>query len=163
MRAPRRFMDSYAIPISLTALMSSRDGNGSRPHEHVSAMQSPIEPHPTDATADAELPLIDQRVMGDWCNDMDREDVLAILARVPDEGARSLADFKKAIAASDLAYARRTAHRLKGMANNLGAARLGRMARAIELGCQSIDDVARQMSLLEQTLGETLGAIRTYS
>jgi HPt (histidine-containing phosphotransfer) domain-containing protein len=130
-------------------------------------MQSPIVPYSTsasvDATAEAELPLLEQRVMADWCTDMDREDVLAILARVPEEGARSMDDFKKAIAAADLASARRTAHRLKGMANNLGAARLGRMARAIELGCQSIDDVAGRMPLLEQTVGETLGALRAYS
>lgn len=129
-------------------------------------MQPPAELHstsaPADATAEAELPLIDRRVMSDWCGDMDKEDVIAILARVPDEGTRSLADFGKAIAASDLASARRTAHRLKGMANNLGAVRLARMARAIELGCQSIDEVSRRMAPLEQTLGETLEALRSY-
>jgi HPt (histidine-containing phosphotransfer) domain-containing protein len=136
-------------------------------HEYVSAMQPPSELHPTSASAEAiaeaGLPLIDQRVMSDWCNDMDKEDVIAVLARVPDEGTRSLADFAKAIAARDLALARRTAHRLKGMANNLGAVRLARMARTIELGCQSIDDVSRRMPPLEQTLGETLEALRSYS
>jgi len=116
---------------------------------------------PADATAEADLPLIDQRVMSDWCSDMDREDVLSILARVPDEGSRSLADFEKAIAAGDLASTRRTAHRLKGMANNLGAARLARMARHIELGCQSIEEVSRRMPMLEQTLDETLQALRS--
>ena len=80
--------------------------------------------------------------MSDWCDDLDKEDVLAILARVPEEGARSFADLAKAIAAGDVAAARRTAHRLKGMANNLGAVRLARIARAIELGCQSIEDVS---------------------
>ena len=129
-------------------------------------MHSPIEPRSTslfpDATADAELPLIDQRVMSDWCNDMDREDVLAVLARVPAEGVRSLADFKKAIGSGDLASARRTAHRLKGMANNLGAARLAQMARAIELSSQSIDDVSCRMATLEKTVGETLEVLRSY-
>src|SRR5262245_45525427 len=98
-----------------------------------SAIEPPSAIQSAEATVEAELPLIDQRIMSDWCNDMDKEDVLAILARVPNEGARSLADFKKAIDARDLASARRTAHRLKGMANNLGAVRLARMARAIEL------------------------------
>ena len=129
-------------------------------------MQSPIELHatsaPVDATIEAEVPLIDQRIMGDWCDDMDKEDVLSILARVPDEGARSLADLEKAIAGGDLAAARRTAHRLKGMANNLGAVRLARMARAIELNCQSIDEVSSRMATLEQTLGETLEALRSH-
>ena len=130
-------------------------------------MHSPIEPRSPspseDTTAAAELPLIDQRIMSDWCSDMDKEDVVAILARVPEEGARSLAGFKKAIDAGDVALARRTAHRLKGMANNLGAVRLARVARAIELTSQNIADVSGQMVDLETTLGETLEALRSYS
>ena len=51
--------------------------------------------HPANATAEAELPLIDQRAMSDWCDDMDKEDVLAILARVPEEGTGALADFEE--------------------------------------------------------------------
>src|SRR3954465_12046904 len=128
-------------------------------------MQSATELHPADASADAvaqaEPALIDARIMNDWCNDMDREDVVAILARVPAECTRSLAEFEKAMAAGDLASARRTAHRLKGMANNLGAVRLARMARSIELGCQSIEEVSSRMAPLEQTLGETLEALRS--
>lgn len=127
--------------------------------------QSPTESHPAFAPADTcgetELPLIDQRIMDDWRSDMDDEDVRSIIARVPAEGARSLADFQRAIEAGDLASARRTAHRLKGMANNLGAVRLARMARAIELGCQSIEEVSGRMPSLEQTLGETLEALRS--
>lgn len=136
------------------------------PHKYVSAMQPPAELRPTsasaNATAEAELPLIDRRAMTDWCDDMDKEDVLAILARVPDECTRSLADFEKAIAASDLASARRTAHRLKGMSHNLGAARLARLARAIELDCQSIDEVSRGMPTLERALRDTLEALSSY-
>ena len=100
--------------------------------------------------------------MSDWCDDLDREDVLAILARVPGEGTRSLADFAKAVAGGDVAAARRTAHRLKGMANNLGAVRLAQMARSIELGCHSIDEVSARLPALEQTLGETLAALRCH-
>jgi HPt (histidine-containing phosphotransfer) domain-containing protein len=129
-------------------------------------MHSPIELHSAspsaDATAEAELPLIDRRVMSDWCDDMDTEDVLAILARVPEEGDRSLVELRKAVAAGDLASARRAAHRLKGMANNLGAARLARVARIIELSSQSIDDVSGRMSTLQKTMGETLEALRSY-
>ena len=129
-------------------------------------MQSATELHPAgasaDAAAEAEHALLDARIMNDWCNDMDREDVVAILARVPAECAKSLAEFEKAMAAGDLAAARRAAHRLKGMANNLGAVRLARMARTIELGCQSIDDVACRMPALVQTLDETLEALRRH-
>lgn len=128
-------------------------------------MPPAIDPMPTDPLAQSgeELPLIDQRVMRDWCEDMDKADVLAVLARVPAEGARCLADFDKAIAGGDLTQARRTAHRLKGMASNLGAARLARTARGIELGSQSIEDVSARLPGLQRTLQETLETIGTYS
>jgi HPt (histidine-containing phosphotransfer) domain-containing protein len=128
-------------------------------------MQSPSELRSTypaaEATAEAALPLIDQRAMSDWCDDMEKEDVLAILALVPDETAKCIADLKKAIAAKDVASARRTAHRLKGMAGNLGATRLSRMARAMELSSQSIEDVSGRMPTLEKTLTETLEVLRS--
>lgn len=128
-------------------------------------MQSPSELRPTSQASEAtgeELPLIDQRAMRDWCDDMEKADVLAVLARVPDEGARCLADLRKAIAGRDLTTARRTAHRLKGMASNLGAARLARTARTIELTSQSIEDVSARMPALEKTLSETLETIGSY-
>jgi HPt (histidine-containing phosphotransfer) domain-containing protein len=131
---------------------------------HVSIMQS-AELHSSIASGDAEgapeLPLIDQRVLSDWSQDMDKEDVRAILAQVPDETAKSVAALKEAIERSDLTSARRAAHRLKGMASNLGAARLARMARAIELGSQSIDEAAGQMAALQRTVSETLEALRS--
>jgi len=117
---------------------------------------------PGEPISEMELPLIDRRIMSDWCDDLDKEDVRAILARVPEEGARSFAELAKAIAAGDVAAARRTAHRLKGMANNLGAVRVARMARAIELGCQSIEDVSHRMGPLEATWQETMAALRSY-
>src|SRR5262249_9666526 len=117
---------------------------------------------PADATAEAELPLIDRCVVSDWSGDMDKDDVVAILARVPDEGHRSIVELQKAIAAGDLPLARRTAHRLKGMANNLGAVRLAQLARAIEISCQRIEDVSARMSALQRTLGETLEALSSY-
>jgi HPt (histidine-containing phosphotransfer) domain-containing protein len=128
-------------------------------------MHSQIELRSTrslDNADETELPLIDQSIMSDWCNDLEKEDVLAILSSVPDEVKRSLADLRKAVGARDLASARRTAHRLKGMANNLGAVRLGRMARDIELTSHSIEDVSARLATLEQTMGKTLEALRSY-
>ena len=130
-------------------------------------MQSPTEQRASnrtlDAAGEAELPLIDRHAMSSWCDDMETADVHAVLARVPNECGRCLAELKKAIAGRDLATARRTAHRLKGMALNLGAARLARTARTIELTSQSIEDVSVRMPGLERTLGETLEAVRAYS
>ena len=122
-----------------------------------------MQPSPElEATAEAELPLIDPRVMSDWCDDMEKADVLDVLARVPHESARCLADIRKAIAESDLPSARRSAHRLKGMASNLGAARPARVARSVELTSQSIEDVSGRMASLEKISAETLEAIRAY-
>src|SRR5712664_1812746 len=90
------------------------------------------------AHGDEELPLIDARMMSDWCEDLDRADVRDVLARVPDESRKCLADIKMAMVDRNLDSARRTAHRLKGMASNLGAARLARLARSIELTSQSV-------------------------
>lgn len=93
---------------------------------------------------------------------MDNDDVVAILARVPDEGHRAISELQRAIAAGDLVLARRTAHRLKGMANNLGAIRLAEHARAIEITSQAIEDVSARMPTLQRTLSETLEALQSY-
>jgi HPt (histidine-containing phosphotransfer) domain-containing protein len=110
--------------------------------------------------AQQELPLIDERAMSEWRGDMEKDDVLAILACVPAEGARCIAELKKAIMARDVVAVRRTAHRLKGMASNLGAIRLAGMARDIELTSQSIEDVSGRITRLEKILGETLETVR---
>ena len=107
-----------------------------------------------------ELPLIDSRVMDDWCADLAKDDVADLLARVPGECHKCLGGIKDAIAKSDLAAAKRMAHRLKGMASNLGAARLARMARSIELASNDIVDASERTIALEATLAATLEALR---
>jgi HPt (histidine-containing phosphotransfer) domain-containing protein len=107
-----------------------------------------------------EVPLIDERVLQEWRSDLDAEDVQAILDQVPAECGRCIAEIEQAIAQDGLAAARRASHRLKGMAGNLGAARLSRLARGIELDSTSIGDVAARMPRLHTTLGETLARLR---
>lgn len=133
-----------------------------------SIMPSPIEPRSPSTSSiragtEAELPLIDQRALREWCDDLEPDDVRAILSRLPEECAKCLADLRTAIFARDLTSARRTAHRLKGMASNLGAPRLARVARAVELTSHSIEDVSRRMATLEQTVSDTLEAARACS
>jgi HPt (histidine-containing phosphotransfer) domain-containing protein len=115
------------------------------------------------AAAEQELPLIDERAMRDWCDDLDKADVLALLARVPGEARACLAGLDKAVAEGDLASARRAAHRLKGMASNLGAARLAQISRGIELGSQTIAHVSSGLPALKRTVNETLEAIRALA
>jgi histidine phosphotransfer protein HptB len=116
-------------------------------------------PPPLDAMMQELVPLIDDRAMSDWCSDIDETDVLAILASVPEECRRSIAEIERAIVDGNLAASKRAAHRLKGMAGNLGAARLAMTAREIELSSESIDDVASRMAGLQDTLTSTLAAL----
>jgi len=118
-------------------------------------------PPPIDASTQDLVPLLDERAMSDWCTDIDKDDVLAILASVPDECRRNIAEIERAIAEGSLAASKRAAHRLKGMAGNLGAARLAQSARDIELKSESIDDVAGRMASLQETLTGTLAALHS--
>lgn len=110
-----------------------------------------------------DLPLLDHRAMSDWCDDLDKADVIAVLARVPEEGRRSIEEIRRAVEAGDFAAAKRIAHRLKGMAGNLGAARLAQIARSMEIASQSLGDISSQLALLDKTLAETLEAIDAYA
>ncbi len=116
-------------------------------------------PPPIEASTQDLVPLLDERAMSDWCTDIDKDDVLAILASVPDECRRNIAEIERAIAEGSLAASKRAAHRLKGMAGNLGAARLAQSARDIELKSDSIEDVAGRMASLQETLTGTLAAL----
>lgn len=107
--------------------------------------------------------MLDHRAVSDWCEDLEREDVLAVLARVPEEGRKCIDEIRRAVEGGDFAGAKRVAHRLKGMAGNLGAARLAQIARRMEIASQSLDDISSQLALLEATLAETLQAIDAYA
>jgi len=108
-----------------------------------------------------QLPLIDRAVMADWSSDLDRDDVLDLLSRVPGESYRCLTAIRQAATDGDLVAAKRAAHCLKGMASNLGATRLARQARSIELMSNDTESVLRQSAVLEQTLIETLAHVQT--
>ena len=118
---------------------------------------------PQQVQAEDELPLIDYRVMNDWSGDLSRADVLDLLSRVPGESHKCLTGIKEAVSRGDLASAKRTAHRLKGMASNLGAVRLAGIARSIELASVDIADVSTRSVQLEETLNATLEALQPRS
>jgi HPt (histidine-containing phosphotransfer) domain-containing protein len=98
--------------------------------------------------------------MQDWCADLDSTDVAALFARIPGEAQACVGALKAAIAAGDLAATRRSAHRLKGMAANLGAPRLAQAARGIECDSTTIEEAGGRMAALDETLRGTLAAIR---
>ncbi len=109
------------------------------------------------------LPVFDKSVIAAWSSGMNQADVSATLECVPDESVKSLNEIKAAIAAGDLTEARRIAHRMKGMAANLGAARLAAVARSIELDAPSIEVVSHQFKLLTETTDETLLQLRAIA
>jgi len=112
------------------------------------------------ASPDTSFPVIDDAAMADWCADLDKEDIEAILSQVPEQCHACLNEIEAAVAAAELPKAKRVAHRLKGMAANLGATRLSRFARVIEMEAQALDDVALQLPALRTTVDETIAAIR---
>jgi HPt (histidine-containing phosphotransfer) domain-containing protein len=115
----------------------------------------------TKPTTQELLPLLDHRAMSDWSQDLEKEDVLAILARVPAECSKYVAEIEQAVAAGSVAASKRAAHGLKGMAGNLGAVRLAHIARGIELGNDTPDEVSNQVQQLREALTDTLAALRT--
>ncbi len=105
------------------------------------------------------LPLIDHDAVADWCQDLEPTDVRDILARVPAETLQSMELLARAIELKDLTMARRAAHRIKGMAANLGATRLSHDAKDLELSCSDINEIAARFSSLDQTMSDTLTAL----
>jgi DNA-binding NarL/FixJ family response regulator len=110
-----------------------------------------------------ELPVVDKAVIAAWSRGMNAADVCATLECVPSESIKSLNEIKAAIGAGDLIEARRIAHRMKGMASNLGASRLAAVARRIEIDASSVEVAASQIELLEATTDETLVALQAIA
>jgi len=117
-----------------------------------------------EGTIDAEqaLPLIDRRVLDDWSSDLEPDDIRDLLSRVPPEAHGCLNAIRKSATDGDLPAAKRAAHRLKGMAANLGAARLAEVARGIELASTDREDVLARAVTLEMTIAETLACVQSY-
>jgi len=118
---------------------------------------------PNDKPRAEELPLIDHGIMADWCSDLEKADIVDLLSRVPGESYRCLTAIRKSASDGDLDAAKRAAHCLKGMASNLGAARLAGHARGIEIMSNDTEDVLTRSVVLEQTLVETLEFVQSYS
>src|SRR3990170_4149948 len=88
----------------------------------------------TNLAAADRLPLIDERLPAEWREDLLAEDIREILAHARLEAEKSLALIQDAAARRDQAALKRSAHKLKGMAGNLGAVRLVALLREIETG-----------------------------
>ena len=106
------------------------------------------------------VPLIDVSALEQWTSDLEPEDVADILAQVPAQCGGCVRDLEAAVDAAQLAQAKRVAHKLKGMAANLGASRLAKIARSVELDAQDMEDVAGRLASLKSTVADTIEALQ---
>jgi chemotaxis protein histidine kinase CheA len=103
------------------------------------------------------FPCFDEERFSELLECFSGDELRSLLENIPGEGGHCLRAIQDAIAANDLETAKRAAHKLKGMASNLGAARIAEAARRVEQCArnretQSLDaDVA----WLERALDET--------
>ena len=104
-------------------------------------------------------PLFDDAGLRQWTEDLTAEQVKDILAKVPQDCRSAIREIKTAIEANNMPTARRIAHRVKGMASNLGATRLAEAARAIELGPEAAAEHAGRLRHLGIVVDETSDAI----
>ena len=111
------------------------------------------------ATEWATIPLIDTHGMLQWTEDLAPEQVRAILQQVPLDSRSNAAAIILAVRKNDVPTARRQAHRLKGMAANIGAQRLAEIARAIEHGAKGDAGLDILIAELSTVLDDTLVVI----
>jgi HPt (histidine-containing phosphotransfer) domain-containing protein len=86
-------------------------------------------------------PLFDDGRLAELRECFPAAELRALLAGITDEGGECLSVIHAALAANDLTTAQLAAHKLKGMASNLGAARLAHAARGTEIAAQLSGDV----------------------
>lgn len=107
------------------------------------------------------LPLIDYDILSQWTEDLSDDQIRDILERIPKDGSTDAMAIQAAIEADDRVRARRSSHRLKGMAAGIGAARLSEIARTIEILAQTPDDLSGHAGELALVLEETLTELST--
>ena len=103
-------------------------------------------------------PLVDEYIRGCWSEDLDPGDVRDILARMKIEAEKGVGDIEGALGRNDLIALRKSAHKLKGMMGNLGAARIASVLRQIEMGAAEAQDVTMPCAALRPLLRDSLAA-----
>ena len=112
----------------------------------------------TSSEATDELPLVDERLQAEWREDLSTDDIRQILAHARLEAEKSLDLIQDAALRRDLTALKRSAHKLKGMAGNLGAVRIVALLREIEVGAADGDEPLVAIAKIERVMGDTLQA-----
>jgi hypothetical protein len=107
------------------------------------------------------LPLFDEERLAELRECFSGAEMRTLLGGISLEGGQSLRDVATALSVGDFALAQRAAHTLKGLATNLGAARLAAAALKMELAALAKADtqssargLAEVFAATEQELGE---------
>jgi HPt (histidine-containing phosphotransfer) domain-containing protein len=118
-------------------------------------------PAPSSAAAAAwrNAQLLDYRNIQQWGEDLSEQQIKSILDQVPDDSRANVARILTAVALEDRVAIKSQAHRLKGMAANIGAVRLAELSRVLEYGAIGDADVADACAALPMVLLDTLAAI----
>jgi CheY-like chemotaxis protein len=106
------------------------------------------------------IPVLDRETMRGWSAGLQEDVVSSLLADLAQESGRSLNAIKSALAQGDLDRVQALAHLLKGMAGNVGAARLARVAASIEAEAPRVEGVAARMCELETVVADTRMAVQ---
>ncbi len=106
------------------------------------------------------LPLFDDGRLAELSECFATTELRALLEGITDEGGECLSTIHAALAANDLTTAQRAAHKLKGMASNLGAARLADAARGTEIAAQLSGDVHSTVRQLVDAFKATQEKVR---
>lgn len=107
------------------------------------------------------MPLFDEGRLAELRECFSGAEMHTLLGGIPLEGGQCLRDVEASLSGGDLAAAQRAAHTLKGLATNLGAARLAAAALEMELAALAKSDtqlsamrLAEAFAATEQKLGE---------
>ena len=100
--------------------------------------------------------LLDLGNLQQWSEDLSGEQIRGILGQVPGDSRINVACILTAVAEGDRVAIKRQAHRLKGMAANIGALRLAELARTLEYGVFETGDLVSAAAALPAVLEDTL-------
>jgi HPt (histidine-containing phosphotransfer) domain-containing protein len=105
----------------------------------------------------SDLPYFDEERFSELLECFSGDELRSLLESIPGEGAHCVRAIQDAIAANDLDAAKRAAHKLKGMASNLGAARIAEAARRVEQCARNGEtrSLDGNIATLERALDET--------
>lgn len=116
---------------------------------------SPAAP-PDAAAGDDDLPMIDMAMIEDLRASLGRDILGQLINGSVTSLTQYLPDLMNALAQGDYALIERMAHKIRGVAAQLGALRATELARKIEVDGGEIDDLRRTADLLEKSITEVV-------